>query len=157
MPIFRGLISGGADLQEANLYKANLQGANLNYANLQEVNLKNVYLREAKLYWVNLGYAYLLGAKKLTREQLCEAWTLYRSEIDEDLHNEIEIECPDKLTEESYDKWVKIWEGQISQKEQEKAEEENLSVQGKLIKIQEEILEIQKALLEETNQPESSE
>jgi hypothetical protein len=91
----------------------------------------------------------------LFREQLCEAGTLWNADIDKDLLKQVENKvegCPDKLEKESSDEWLKKWQEKQDQKMQERAEEGNPSVQGKLIKMQEEIITIQKTLLEKETQ-----
>ncbi|GEM_PF-2439926 len=151
-----------ANLQGAELYNANLQEAALQNANLQGANLESADLQEADLYNANLQEADLVGANNLTKDQLCEAGTLWNADINKDLLKQVENKvegCPDKLEKESYDEWVKKWEEIQRQKWQEKAEdknqEEELNTQEKLLKMQEEIITIQKTLIEQSKSSES--
>jgi len=121
----------GADLTSVLLKQANLRNAKLNEtrffdanfekANLKDANLRRAYLRGANLQEADLGDANLQNANllntnlkgaKISKYQICKAGLLYKAQIDEDLLNEIVSDkgCAYKLTEESYDEWVKKWQ-----------------------------------------------
>jgi hypothetical protein len=61
MPSFRNANLDGANLTRANLYGANLDGANLTRANLDGANLYGANLTRANLYGANLTRANLDG------------------------------------------------------------------------------------------------
>jgi hypothetical protein len=67
------------DLTEANLMEANLFGANLRRADLAEANLEA---------------ANFTGAENLEIEQLCEAKTLYKVQLDQELEKQVMGKCP---------------------------------------------------------------
>jgi hypothetical protein len=72
----------GADLRRADLTKARLRGADLRGADLREADLDGADLKRANLEGANLRDALCLGA-----EQLCEAKTLYQTELDINLED----------------------------------------------------------------------
>jgi hypothetical protein len=75
------------DLTEANLTEANLFGADLRGANL----------RRADLAEANLEAANFTGAGNLEVEQLCEAKTLYKVQLDQELEKQVMGKCPHLL------------------------------------------------------------
>lgn len=98
-----------ANLEKANLRMANLQGANISMANLREAilsgsnlqqtningaNLKQADLRFSNLNSANLAFADLRGVKNLTVEQLSQAKTLYKTNIDPELLEQVKQCCP---------------------------------------------------------------
>ena len=112
----------GADLTEANLTEANLRKADLGYASLTEAVLERADLKEANLFGVNLRKANLFGADlreanlrradlaeanleaanftgvgNLEVEQLCEAKTLYKVQLDKELEKQVMDKCPHLL------------------------------------------------------------
>ena len=80
------------DLTEANLFGANLRKANLFGADLRGANLRKADLAEA-----NLEAANFTGAGNLEVEQLCEAKTLYKVQLDEELEKQVMDKCPHLL------------------------------------------------------------
>jgi uncharacterized protein YjbI with pentapeptide repeats len=96
-----------ADLKEANLRKADLgyaslTGADLERADLKEANLfgadlRGANLRKADLAEANLEAANFTGAGNLEVEQLCEAKTLYKVQLDEELEKQVMDKCPHLL------------------------------------------------------------
>jgi hypothetical protein len=82
----------GADLTEANLTEVNLRKANLFGADLREANLRRADLAEA-----NLEAANFTGVGNLEVEQLCEAKTLYKVQLDEELEKQVMDKCPHLL------------------------------------------------------------
>ena len=93
----------GANLRKANLLEANLSEANLCYVDLSkaflpETNLSGANLSKADLLEANLSEANLSGAifwetqfpeTIVTVEQLLEAHTLYKAELDDQTYEEI--------------------------------------------------------------------
>ena len=77
-----GAVLERADLKEANLFGADLRGANLRRADLAEANLEA---------------ANFTGAGNLEVEQLCEAKTLYKVRLDEELEKQVMGKCPHLL------------------------------------------------------------
>jgi len=77
-----GAVLERADLKEANLFGANLRGANLRRADLAEANLEA---------------ANFTGAGNLEIEQLCEAKTLYKVQLDQELEKQVMGKCPHLL------------------------------------------------------------
>jgi hypothetical protein len=120
-----GVNLNGADLTSVVLKRANLKDAKLNKATLFKANLEKAALEDANLQEADLFVANLAGAYGLNKKELCEAGTLYETDIDEDLLKQTQgdKECAYKLTQESYDKWLE----EQRKKRQEKAEEDNKS------------------------------
>lgn len=88
---------GTADLSASNLTAAKLERADLTGAILDDAMLSGVDLSSANLHAANLNGANLEAAKNLTVYQLCKAWSLYGTEIDTDLRNQVRNQCPDLL------------------------------------------------------------
>jgi uncharacterized protein YjbI with pentapeptide repeats len=87
------------DLTEANLFgvnlrKANLFGVNLRKANLFGADLRGTNLRRADLTETNLEAANFMGAENLEVEQLCEAKTIYKVQINQELEKQVIDNCP---------------------------------------------------------------
>ncbi len=55
-------------------------------------NLQNTDLRGVDLQGVNLG-----GVMNLTVDQLCEATTLYKTQLDPELAKQVKEKCPELL------------------------------------------------------------
>jgi len=92
--ILKGAILKGANLEGAKLVRAYLREANLERADLRFANLKGANLREA-----NLEGAELREAENITSDQLCKAKTLYKAQLDSELREKVEEECPELLEE----------------------------------------------------------
>lgn len=98
----------GADLRRANLRGAKLTGAVLEDAKfwkadlcdskLWSANLERASLHEANLQGADLWRAKLKGAKVYT-ETLTEVKSLYESELDQTLMEQLKHECPNLLEE----------------------------------------------------------
>lgn len=124
---------GNSNLQETDLSGVNLRRAVFFGAKLQKVDfgkssLQGADLGEAELEGTGLYKADLINAENLTKEQICQAGTLWDAKINEDLLKEIEGDggCHDKLKEESYKKWLEEREKRNTKEQQaneEKAEE----------------------------------
>jgi uncharacterized protein YjbI with pentapeptide repeats len=89
----------GADLERADLWKANLAQANLYKANLERAilwrtDLERANLSEAKLLGAVLWRVRLVGASNLSVGQFSQVKTLYGAELDEEIKAQIERECP---------------------------------------------------------------
>ena len=86
-------------LTETNFHKANLKGADLRNANLERANLKKA----------NFEKTNLRNIKGFHLTQLCETYTIYQSEMDEELKNVINQKCPEKLKKPdiSFEEWLK--------------------------------------------------
>ena len=87
----------GAVLERADLKEANLFGVNLRKANLFGADLRGANLRRADLAEANLEAANFTGAGNLEIEQLCEAKTLYKVKLDQELERQIMGQCPHLL------------------------------------------------------------
>jgi uncharacterized protein YjbI with pentapeptide repeats len=87
----------GAVLERADLKEANLFGVNLRKANLFGADLRGANLRRADLAEANLEAANFTGAGNLEVEQLCEAKTLYKVQLDEELEKQVMGKCPHLL------------------------------------------------------------
>jgi uncharacterized protein YjbI with pentapeptide repeats len=87
----------GADLERADLKEANLFGVNLRKANLFGADLRGANLRRADLAEANLEAANFTGAGNLEVEQLCEAKTLYKVQLDQELEKQVMGKCPHLL------------------------------------------------------------
>ena len=85
------------DLTEANLTEANLRKADLGYASLTGAVLERADLKEANLTEANLEAANFTGAGNLEVEQLCEAKTLYKVQLDQELEKQVMGKCPHLL------------------------------------------------------------
>jgi hypothetical protein len=86
-----GAYLGEADLRSANLERAylrsaNLAGADLGRANLSGADLREAYFDGADLRGANLSGTYLFNAKRLTQEQIDEAYGDSTTELPADLH-----------------------------------------------------------------------
>jgi uncharacterized protein YjbI with pentapeptide repeats len=86
-----------AVLTKANLQEAHLRGTNLEGADLWEANLEGADFRGANLIKANLERAHLPGAKNLTLEQLSEVKTLYYTELDSSLLEQVKEKYPHLL------------------------------------------------------------
>jgi uncharacterized protein YjbI with pentapeptide repeats len=96
-----------ADLTEANLRRADLgyasltgavlERADLTEANLFGADLRRANLRRADLAEANLWAANFKGAINLDIEQLCEARTLYKVQLDQELEKQVMDKCPHLL------------------------------------------------------------
>jgi uncharacterized protein YjbI with pentapeptide repeats len=84
----------GAVLERADLKEANLFGVNLRKANLFGAHLSGANLRRADLAEANLEAANFKGAGNLEVEQLCEAKTLYKVQLDQELEKQVMGKCP---------------------------------------------------------------
>ena len=84
----------GAVLERADLKEANLFGVNLRKANLFGADLRGANLRRADLAEANLEAANFTGAENLEIEQLCEAKTLYKVQLDQELEKQVMGKCP---------------------------------------------------------------
>jgi hypothetical protein len=73
----------GADLRNADLRGAKLRGADLRGANLMGADFDRTDLKRADLEGANL-----MNARYLEAEQLSEAKTLYKAELDPDIESE---------------------------------------------------------------------
>jgi uncharacterized protein YjbI with pentapeptide repeats len=73
-----------ADLYQAKLEKASLYGANLEKADLLEANINRAILLQTRLK----------GALHLSINQLSQATTLYKAELDNDLREQVEKDYP---------------------------------------------------------------
>jgi len=69
----------------------------LTEANLTEANLTEANLRKADLAEANLEAANFTGAGNLEVEQLCEAKTLYKVQLDQELEKQVMGKCPHLL------------------------------------------------------------
>jgi hypothetical protein len=78
-----------ADLQSAVLYKADMSGANLNCADLSKADFKKANLSGAYLMEADLRQA-----RNLTIEQLSGVVTLYHTNLDKDLAEQIDKTYP---------------------------------------------------------------
>ena len=87
-----GAVLVRADLVEANLFGVNLRKANLFGADLRKANLRRADLAEAKLEAANFT-----GAENLEVEQLCEAETLYKVQLDQEIEIQVMGKCPHLL------------------------------------------------------------
>jgi uncharacterized protein YjbI with pentapeptide repeats len=87
----------GAVLERADLTEANLFGANLRKANLFGANLRGANLRRADLAEANLEAANFMGAGNIEIEQLCEAKTLYKVQLDQEPEKQVMGKCPHLL------------------------------------------------------------
>ena len=87
----------GAVLKRTNLTEANLFGANLRKANLTGADLRGANLRRADLAEANLAATNFTGAGNLEIEQLCQAATLYRTQLDQMLEKQAVRKCPHLL------------------------------------------------------------
>ena len=87
----------GAVLEKADLKEASLFGVNLKEANLFGADLRGANLRKADLAEANLEAANFTGAGNLEVEQLCEAKTLYKVQLDEELEKQVMDKCPHLL------------------------------------------------------------
>ncbi len=89
----------GADLKRADLEEADLSGADLRMSDLSGAKLRGADLRRANLMGADfdrtdlkradLEGANLMNARYLEAEQLSEAKTLYKAELDPDLEREV--------------------------------------------------------------------
>ena len=70
---FQGAYLGKANLQQAYLEAANFQGADLWKANLQDADLRSADLQDAVLWGANLQGAYIEQANNLTHKQIKSA------------------------------------------------------------------------------------
>jgi uncharacterized protein YjbI with pentapeptide repeats len=86
-----------AVLERADLTEANLFGANLRKANLRRADLRKANLRKADLAEANLEAANLKGAENLEIEQICQAKTLYKVQLDQELEKQVMGKCPHLL------------------------------------------------------------
>ena len=84
----------GAVLERADLKEANLFGVNLRKANLFGAHLSGANLRRADLAEADLEAANFTGAENLEIEQLCEAKTLYKVQLDQELEKQVVGKCP---------------------------------------------------------------
>ena len=87
----------GAVLERADLTEANLFGVNLRKASLFGADLRRANLRRADLAEANLWAANFKGAINLDIEQLCEAKTLYKVQLDQELEKQVMDKCPHLL------------------------------------------------------------
>ena len=87
----------GAVLERADLKEANLFGVNLRKANLFGADLRGANLRKADLAEANLEAANFTGAGNLEVEQLCEAKTLYKVQLDQEFEIQVMGKCPHLL------------------------------------------------------------
>jgi uncharacterized protein YjbI with pentapeptide repeats len=87
----------GAVLERADLSEANLFGANLRKANLFGADLRGANLRRADLAEADLGAANFTVAENLEIEQLCQAKTLYKVQLDQELEKQVMDKCPHLL------------------------------------------------------------
>jgi hypothetical protein len=102
---FRNADLRGANLELADLRQGNFQGADFREATLIDVNLGDADLRgsqlgfalfkgadfdNAKLTGADLRCANLVDAKNLSIEELKSVKTLYRAEMDEDVHQKLQ-------------------------------------------------------------------
>ena len=85
------------DLTDANLTEANLTEANLRKADLGYASLTGAVLERADLAEANLEAANFTGAGNLEVEQLCEAKTLYKVKLDQELEKQVMGKCPHLL------------------------------------------------------------
>ena len=86
-----------ANLTEANLRKADLGYASLTGADLERADLRGANLRRADLAEANLEAANFTGVGNLEVEQLCEAKTLYKVQLDQELEKQVMGKCPHLL------------------------------------------------------------
>ncbi len=96
----KGAYASGANFKDAFLIKAQLENAfliktNFKNAFLMEANLRNSYLMGADFENASLYKADLRGAKGLTIEQLAKAKTLYLTEFDDELLEQVKIVMPE--------------------------------------------------------------
>jgi hypothetical protein len=85
------------DLRKADLGYASLTGAVLERADLTEANLRKANLFGADLAEANLEAANFAGTGNLEIEQLCEAKTLYKVQLDQELEKQVMGKCPHLL------------------------------------------------------------
>ncbi len=96
----KGAYASGANFKDAFLIKAQLENAfliktNFKNAFLMEANLRNSYLMGADFENASLYKADLRGAKGLTIEQLAKAKTLYLTEFDDELLEQVKVVMPE--------------------------------------------------------------
>ncbi len=77
--------------------KADLGYASLTGAVLERADLRGANLRRADLAEANLEAANFTGAGNLEVEQLCEAKTLYKVQLDQELEKQVMGKCPHLL------------------------------------------------------------
>lgn len=92
--VLRGAYANGANFKDTYLVKTNFENAFLIRANfenafLMEANLQNADLTEADFTNANLYKADLRGVKGLTKKQLSKARTLYLTQFDPKMQQEI--------------------------------------------------------------------
>jgi hypothetical protein len=94
---FQGAQLNNAILQDTWLYQANLRNSSLEGANLEGAYLVNAQLKGTVLGGANLQYADLSACNELTVDQLCNVKTLYRTQLDQTIMNQVESRCPHLL------------------------------------------------------------
>ena len=72
---------------QADFQEAELSGSNLMNANVKDANFQKAFLVGANLK----------NTEGLTIEQLCSTYTLWRVELDQEIYNEVKVQCPDLL------------------------------------------------------------
>ncbi|MFW5775389.1 MAG: pentapeptide repeat-containing protein [Chitinivibrionales bacterium] len=105
----------GADLRGADLSSADLRNADLRGANLQGTNLSAAYLKKADLRGADLTGAILDGtylmqadcrkARGLRLETLARAYTLFETQFDKALADNVQRRFADKLHDPGWE-WV---------------------------------------------------
>lgn len=100
----RGAYASGANFQDAYLIKTVLENSfliktNFRNAQLMEANLKNSYLMGTDFENASLYKADLRGAKGLTYEQLSKAKTLYMTEMDDEIREQVMEKSPQLVAE----------------------------------------------------------